>query len=191
MTRGRRQFLAGLALAGVAVDARSLVCFARPPWPQELLANSSGVFIGVVEEVEDAPLEQLAFTIGRVRVERSFRGELAGAIRLVLPPNVQPGQRLLVFARMLSEVERVRLVTRRLDLQRYRHVPCDLQREGACSEGLPRPDVDFPALGAIRLEPCRDSQVSRLVPGSRDPREQEELLILQLEAELQRISAPR
>ena len=109
----------------------------------------------------------------------------------MLPADAQPGQRLLVFAHALSEEERARLVTRRLDQQRYRHVACHVKREGSCSEGLPRPDIDFPMLSAIELRQCHDWQVSRLVPGSRDSREQEELLIPQLEAALQRASSPR
>lgn len=191
MTRGRRRFLAGLALAGVAAEARSLVCFARPPWPQELLADASAILLGWVVDVEDAPPDRLAFTIGRVMVERCFRGELAGQVRLVLPASAEPGQRLLVFAHPLSDGERIRLVTRRLDQQHYQHVACHVQREGSCSEGLPRPDFDFPALGAIELRNCYEWPVSKLVPGSRDPREQEELLIPQLEAALGRAPAPR
>jgi hypothetical protein len=124
-------------------------------------------------------------------VERGYRGAVTGQVRLVLPAFVQPGQRLLVFAHELSEAERVRLVTRRLDMQRFVQVECNPYNEGECSAGVPRPDIDFPSLGAVELRACQDSQVSRLVPGSRDPREQEELLLGQLEAALQRVASPR
>jgi hypothetical protein len=194
MTSGRRQLLAALALAGVCVDARSLVCRrlpSEPPWPGTLLAQASAVFVGWVVDVEGDQQDRLAFAIGRVMVERGFRGALTGQVRLVLPAFVQPGQRLLVFAHRLSELERVRLVTRRLDLQRYQQVDCSLFDEGHCSAGRPRPDIDFPALGAVDLRACQDPQVLRLVPGSRDPREQEEPLLGQLEAALQRVESPR
>lgn len=189
MTRGRRQLLATLVLTGVAADAWPLICRrlpSEPPWPEVLLAQASAVFIGWVVDVEGDPRDRLAFAIGRVMVERGFKGDAGGQMRLVLPDHVQPGQRLLVFAHALSQAERNRLVVRRLDLQRYTRVECDVQQEGRCSEGLPWPDIDFPLLGALELRTCRDQQTSRLVTGSRDPREQEGLLLKQLEAALQR-----
>lgn len=193
MTRGRRQLLAALTSAGLATDAWSLACRrvpSEPPWPQRLLAQASAVFVGRVVDVEGDPRERLAFAIGRVMVERAFMGTVDAQVRLVLPDAIQPGQRVLVFAHALSMEERDRLTVRRLDLQRYRHVECDVQQEGGCSGGLPRPAIDFPALGAVELRSCRDAPVSRLVPGSRDPREQEEPLLRELEAALQRV-APR
>lgn len=173
----RRALIA--ALAGLAGDAAwALNCGYRTPphqaWPLELVAEAAAVFTGRVIELEGDPRERQVFAIGQVQVERAFKGDAGAQVRLVLPSHLQPGQRLLFFAHVLSLTERQRLVTRRLDLQRFIHVECDLYVEGRCSQGLDRPEIDFPPLSAVELRACHDRPVMELVPVARHRGERSE-----------------
>jgi hypothetical protein len=164
MASRRRQLMAALALSGVAIEAAwSTACVAPlkpPPWPVELLAEASHVFVGRVAAIEGGEVDRLGFAIVRLRVERDFKGGASGEVRVLLQQAFEPGSRLLVFAHALSSHDRQRHRQHRAALQRYRRGECsDLDGDDCIAGVTAWPEVDFPPLSAMELRRCVDHRL--------------------------------
>lgn len=150
---GLRHSVLLLALAAGGVHGAWALSCARPSADAKVRAQAESeraavVFVGQLMEVGDGIDEGWHMSaIGRLKAERWFKGAETAEVRVLLPLGLQPGARLLVFARTNPPADRLRQTEDRRRSQRLAGKPGDA--------AAAVPDADMPELTAAG--PCDES----------------------------------